>query len=300
VDAFSISQLQQFSGIKAHTIRIWEQRYNALQPNRSEGNTRNYSGEQLRRLLNIVSLLNTDSKISELCSLSDEKLNQLVEAQGAPLLEGDPAYEFYVSQMVAAALEYNEVRFDKVFSNALLRYGLKDAYLRIVYPSLSRLSLMWSTSVLAPAQEHFITGLFRQKFLAATDALPVPTSAAAAKDTWVLFLPEDEFHEMGLLLANYLLRQAGKKVIYLGANLPFDSLVAAVKAIKPANLLFFLVGKNDPGYDREELTRTCQQFNHLAIYTGCDVARLPDFRKPKNLNLLHSVEDLERVLKGDV
>jgi hypothetical protein len=250
--------------------------------------------------LNIVSLLNTDIKISELCSLSEEKLNRLIETHAAPLQDQVPEYEFYVSQIVAAALEYNEVRFDKVFSNAMLRYGLREAYLRIVYPSLSRLSLMWSTSVLAPAQEHFITGLFRQKFLAATDALPFPTSAAAAKDAWVLFLPEDEFHEMGLLLANYLLRQAGKKVIYLGANLPFESLAAAVKSIRPANLLFFLVGKNDPEADRELLARTCQQFQHLHIHTACDVARLPDFRKPKNLNLLHSVADLERMLKMNV
>lgn len=293
MDSFSISQLQQFSGIRAHTIRVWEQRYNALQPNRSEGNTRYYSGEQLRRLLNIVSLLNTDIKISELCSLPDDKLNRLVEKQAAPLQDPAPEYEFYVSQVVAAALEYNEPRFDKVFSHALLRYGLKNAYIHIVYPSLTRLSLMWSTSVLAPGQEHFITGLFRQKFLTAADALPFP---AMSKETWVLFLPEDEFHEMGLLLANYLLRQAGKKVIYLGANLPFDSLTTAVKTIKPAHLLFFLVNRNDPEADQELLTRICQQFHHLHIHTACDVMRLPDLRKPKNLNLIHSVEDLEQLL----
>jgi MerR family transcriptional regulator, light-induced transcriptional regulator len=298
LDSFSIAQLQQFSGIKAHTIRIWEQRYNALKPGRSEGNTRYYSGEQLRRLLNIVSLLNTDGKISELCMMSDEKLNRLIEKQAEPAEGLIPEYEFYVSQVIAAALEYNEIRFDKVFSNALLRYGFKEAYIYIVYPSLQRLSLMWSTSVLAPAQEHFITALFRQKFLAATDALPIPTSAAAGKNAWLLFLAEDEFHELGLLLANYLIRQAGKKVIYLGPNVPFDSLVAAVKAVKPSNLLYFLVRKNDPEQDQELLTRICQQFNNLHIYTACDVARLKDFPNPKNCNLLHEVRDLVSVLEN--
>ncbi|WP_207511973.1 MerR family transcriptional regulator [Longitalea luteola] len=296
MDSFSISQLQQFSGIKAHTIRIWEQRYNALKPGRSEGNTRYYSGEQLRRLLNIVSLLNTDMKISELCALSNEKLNRLIEKQAA-VQPTDPEYEFYISQIVAAALEYNEIRFDKVFSNALLRYGLKDAYIYIVYPSLNRLSLMWSTSTLAPAQEHFITGLFRQKFLVAADALPVPTAAAAGKDAWLLFLPEDELHELGLLLANYLLRQAGKKVYYLGPNLPYNSLVAAVKAVKPANLLFFLVRKNDLENDQELLTQISQQFHHLNIYMACDVARTIDLKKPKNCALLHAVDDLLAVLE---
>lgn len=296
MDSFSISQLQQFSGIKAHTIRIWEQRYNALTPGRSEGNTRHYNGEQLRRLLNIVSLLNTGSKISELCTMPEDKLHRLIERQAMPVQGVPSEYEFYVTQIVAAALEYNEIRFDKVFSNALLRYGMKDAYINIVYPSLDRLSLLWSTTVLAPAQEHFISALFRQKFLTATDALPFATSAAATKDAWLLFLAEDEFHELGLLLAGYLIRQAGKKVIYLGANVPFDSLVAAVKAVKPSNLLYFLVHKNDPENDQELLTRIGQQFSNLHLYLACDVARSSEFKKPKNCTLLNTVNDLVAVL----
>lgn len=297
MDSYSISQLQQFSGIKAHTIRIWEQRYNALTPGRSEGNTRHYSGEQLRRLLNIVSLMNSDNKVSELCTMSDEKLHKLIEKQAIPLQSPVPEYDFYVSQIVAAALEYNEARFDKVFSNALMRYGMKDVYVHIVYPSLGRLSLLWSTTALAPAQEHFISNLFRQKFLAATDALPIATSAAAGKDAWLLFLAEDEFHELGLLLAGYLLRQAGKKVIYLGANVPFDSLIASVKSIKPANLLYFLVHKNDTETDQELLTRMGQQFGNLHLYLACDVARSTSFKKPKNCTLLHAVNDLMAVLE---
>ncbi|OQP55535.1 hypothetical protein A4D02_04310 [Niastella koreensis] len=294
---FTISQLQQFSGIKAHTIRIWEQRYNALQPARSEGNTRYYSSDQLRRLLNIVSLMNTDNKVSELCALPDEKLNRLVEKQAVQLQQPVvPEFEFYILQMVAAALEYNELRFDKVFSNAVLRFGWKEVYVNIVYPSLNRLSLMWSTSVLAPAQEHFITGLYRQKLFVAIDAQPIPVSASA-KDTWLLFLPEDERHELGLLLASYLLRQAGKKVVCLGADVPYDSVVAAVKAVKPGNLLFFLVHKDDPENDQELVSRICQQFNTLHIYMACDVARLTELKKPRNCNLVHTVQDLVSVLE---
>jgi hypothetical protein len=239
--------------------------------------------------------LNADSKVSELCTLSDEKLNRLVEKKAMQEQAAVPEYDFYISQIVAAALEYNELRFDKVFSNAVLRYGWKDTYVNIIYPSLNRLSLMWSTSVLAPAQEHFITGLYRQKLYVAIDAQPIPVPASA-KDTWVLFLPEDERHELGLLLASYLLRQAGKRVIYLGGDVPYDSLVATVKAVKPANLLFFLVHKNDPENDHTLVSRICQQFPSLSIYTACDVARLADFKRPKNCNLLHTVHDLVSLL----
>ena len=240
--------------------------------------------------------MNADSKVSELCTLSDEKLNRLVEKQAMQVQIEVPEFEFYISQIVAAALEYNEVRFDKVFSNAVLRYGWKETYINIIYPSLNRLSLMWSTSVLAPAQEHFITGLYRQKLFVAIDAQPIPVPASA-KDTWLLFLPEDERHELGLLLASYLLRQAGKKVIYLGPDVPYDSVVAAVKAVKPSNLLFFLVHKDDPENDHELVSRICQQFASLTIYPACDVARLPDFKRPKNCNLLHSVQDLVSLLE---
>lgn len=240
--------------------------------------------------------MNADSKVSELCRLSDEKLNRLVESQAMQVQTAVPEYEFYVFQMVAAALEYNEVRFDKVFSNAVLRYGWKDVYVNIIYPSLNRLSLMWSTSVLAPAQEHFITALYRQKLLVAIDAQPLPVPASA-KDVWLLFLPEGELHELGLLLASYLLRQAGKKVIYLGADLPYESLIAAVKAVKPSNLLFFLVHKDDPENDHALVSRICQQFNHLNVYTACDIARLNDFKKARNCNLLHTVQDLVAILE---
>ena len=248
-------------------------------------------------MLNIVSLLNADTKVSELCVLPDEKLNRLVEkqaaAQGPAAL---PEFDFYISQIVAAALEYNETRFDKVFSNAVSRFGWKEEYINIIYPSLKRLSLMWSTSVLAPAQEHFITGLFRQKLYVAIDALPIPVPASA-KDTWLLFLPEEERHELGLLLASYLLRQAGKKVVYLGADVPYDSLTAAVKSVKPSNLLFFLIRKDDPENDHDLVTRMCQQFNTLHIHTACDAARLTDLKRPRNCSLLHTVHDLVSVVE---
>ena len=223
---FSISQLQQFSGVKAHTIRVWEKRYNALKPERSEGNTRYYDGLQLRRLLNIVSLMNDDFKVSELCSMSDEKLNGLLETHLADNISPDYAIEYLISQCIAASMEFNEEKFDKIFSNAVLRLGIERTYIQVVYPALVRLGIMWGTDVLPAAQEHFITNLIRQKIHAAIDALPPPTRP---EKPWMLFLMEDELHETGLLFANYLLRKAGHKVVYLGSNVPFTSLESAVK-----------------------------------------------------------------------
>lgn len=294
MNSFSIAELQQYSGIKAHTIRIWEQRYNALQPNRTEGNTRYYSGDQLKRLLNIVSLMKTDYKVSELCGMSDDQLRELLDKELVKPGSVEDSTEYFISQVVAAAMRYSEERFDRVFSHCLLKYGMKDAYVKVIYPALVRLGIMWSKDELPPGQEHFITNLFRQKFLAAIDSLP---PAGTAKNSWLLFLPEDEFHETGLLFANYVIRQADKKVIYLGTNVPMSSLSDAINDINPSDLLFFLVRKNNREHDSKLLSILAKEFPAHKFYVACDPTRLENISLAKNFTAIHSVSELEAVVK---
>ncbi|HET6527857.1 MAG TPA: MerR family transcriptional regulator, partial [Balneolaceae bacterium] len=259
---FSISQIAQFSGIKPHTIRMWEQRYDALNPSRSEGNTRYYNGDQLRRLLNIVSLLEYDYKVSELCEMSDEMLFDLIKATQKKTTENEPN-EYFISQLIAAGMSYDEAYFEKIFSHCLLRYGMKDAYTKVVYPMLVRLGLMWASDTLPPAHEHFISNIIRQKLFTAIDSLP---PADPASESWLLFLPENEFHEIGLLLANYLIRFSGKKVVYLGGNVPLQSLTAAIKNTNPDNLLLFLVRSNLIESTEVYLDELNRLFNKQKIY----------------------------------
>lgn len=292
MNLFSISELQQFSGIKAHTIRIWEQRYNALQPDRSEGNTRYYNGNQLRRLLNIVSLLDAEHKVSEVCKMPDSKLHKLLEEKLSAATVRDHSHQYFISQIVSAAMEYNEAHFDKLFS--ILRFGLKETYISVLYPTLVRLGLLWAQDSMRPSHEHFISSLFRQKILAAINALPVPL---ATKQSWLLFLPEDELHETGLLFANFLIRHAGRRVIYLGANVPFETLADAVNNTRPTSLLFFLVRRNDKENDQKLLSRLSKQFADKQIYVACEPSRAENLKVPKNVIILHKVDDLENQLK---
>ena len=293
MNSFSISELQQFSGVKAHTIRIWEQRYQALRPERTEGNTRYYDASQLRRLLNIVSL-SRDYRISDLCLLPDKDLNNLIAEQIASASIQDPVHEPFINQVVSAALTYDEPAFDLVYAQCAERYALRDLYVHVLYPSLVRLGLMWSNETLRPAHEHFITNLMRQKILAAIDKLPIPKSR---HQTWVLFLPEDELHETGLLLSQFLIRQSGRKVIYLGANLPLDTLDMALQHVQPTHLLTFLVRNHEMEVDADYIKMLSKRCRQQQLFIACDASSLAEFKPSVNTRLLHSVDDLEAVIK---
>jgi MerR family transcriptional regulator, light-induced transcriptional regulator len=290
MDHFSISELSKLSGIKPFTIRVWEKRYKALTPDRSDGNTRYYDNRQLRRLLNIVSLLELDHKISDLSILPDSTLFRMIEEQKIQPqrdLEG-----FFISQLIAAGFNYDEPHFTNAFAQCLTRYGMIGTYTRVIYPMLQRIGILWNADTINASNEHFITNLLRQKVLTSTDLLasPLPTS-----ETWLLFLPENEFHETGLLIAHYLIRLSGRKSVYLGANVPLEALFSAVSTIKPNNVLLFFVHKDDPHEAQTYLGSLAASIKSARIYVAGD--QLSKALKPaKRTSFLTSVAELEKLL----
>jgi hypothetical protein len=241
--------------------------------------------------------MNEDHKVSELCLLPDNKLSKLLEERSVKLVENNNGYNYFIIQIVKAALMYDEIYFEKLFSGCILRFGIKGSYVHIMYPVLERVGLWWLKDELQPAQEHFITNLFRQKLFAVIDSLP---PAVNGKNIWLLFLPEDEFHEMGLLFSNFLLRQAGRKVIYLGENIPFDSLKSAVKETGAATILFFLVRKNDIEEDEKFIGLMKKNFIQQKVYVACEAGRLKDIRLAKNFTQLNTVSELEKSIETNV
>lgn len=290
MNRFSISQLAQFSGIKAHTIRMWEQRYNALQPERSEGNTRHYDGDQLRRLLNIVSLMNSSYKVSQLCSMDDEQLFKLIEERYKAAV-GENDTEYFVGQLIAAGINYDEYYFQKIFSHSLLKFGLEKTYKQVIYPLLTRIGLMWTCNSLPPAQEHYIINLLKQKLFTAIDAMPPEKENA---ETWLLFLPENEFHEIGLLFSSYYLKSKGMKVIYLGSNVPMDSVKMSIQDTEADSLLTFLVHKALPEDIGEYISELVNVGKSTRIFIAADEELAERIPSSTPFNWLFSVEDLER------
>ena len=233
---FSISDLEQLSGIKAHTIRMWEQRYGLLRPVRTATNIRTYSEDDLRRLLNVSTLCGRGQRISQVARLSD------AEIRAAVLACSDDAHDYHlqVNALLAAMLGFDEPRINQLLDEATHQLGFEDMMLFVAYPLLQRIGLMWLADTMDLAQEHMLAHLLRQKILAATNALPqVPVAARR----WLLFLPGEELHELALLFMNYLLRARGHHTLYLGQNLPLVGLVNTDAAYHPDAVVVVLTSQ---------------------------------------------------------
>ena len=287
MNRLSIAQLAQFSGIKPHTIRIWEQRYNALSPERTEGNTRTYSGNDLRRLLNIVGLLDSKYKVSELCVMSDDNLQELIQQHYTD--HGDSDSQKYVLQLIAAGIEFNQLEFEIILNFCIDKLGLAATFKDVIYPLLQRLGMMWAADLIPPAQEHFMSNIVRQKLLVALDSLPQPKENATK---WLLFLAEDEFHEIALLFAHYILRQRGENVIYLGTNVPLNTLQQAAETIMPESILTFFVKSNFPEDQQVYLNSIRNCFPKGNIYISGNEKLISTLILDSETTWLRNIDDL--------
>jgi DNA-binding transcriptional MerR regulator len=250
---YSIKELEQLSGIKAHTIRIWEKRHRIIEPQRTQSNIRYYSDFDLKKIIN-VSLLNTNGiKISKIADMSLEDMNQKVLEISA--LASDTA--IHIDQLVLSMVDMEEEQFEKILSNIILRYGFEKALTEVVYPFLEKIGILWQTQNITPAQEHFISNLIRQKIIVGIDGLPVPPKDSKRV---VLFLRERELHEIGLLFYHYIARKAGCRTYYLGQNVPHEDLVQVVRHHNPAILITSLTSTLELTSTETYLKQLHQQF----------------------------------------
>ncbi len=224
---YSIKDLEKLSGIKAHTIRIWEKRFGVIEPSRTETNIRYYSNDDLRRLLNISLLNKHGIKISEIAEMSETEIHEKVSSINLVKTENEDLIE----NLILGMIDMNEKLFDKIFSACILRMGFENTVLNVVFPFLNRIGVMWTTGSINPAQEHFVSNIIRQKIIVATESLG--HTEESTSQTAVLFLPDNELHEISLLFYNYALRARKYKTIYLGQALPTSSLSRIIKITKP-------------------------------------------------------------------
>ena len=210
---YSIKDLEKLSGIKAHTIRIWEQRYDLLSPKRTPTNIRYYEDEDLKFLLNVALLNKNGIKISKIAKLTSEEINKKVAA----ISEVNYEFDTQLDALTISMIEMDEFKFDRILSVNIEQLGFEQTMLEVVQPFLEKLSVLWLTGSIYPVQENFISYLIRQKVIVAINNLPVKSGADVPK--YLLYLPEGERQELSLLLLHYLLKKRGKHVIYIGQDM---------------------------------------------------------------------------------
>jgi methanogenic corrinoid protein MtbC1 len=224
---YSIKDLEKITGVKAHTIRIWERRYGIIQPERSKTNIRSYSDSDLRKLLNISMLNSSGIKISHLAKLSSIDL----EAKILELSRSNKNIGFQIEKLTLATVNFNEELFESILSKCVLESGMESTITEVLFPFFERIGVLWQVGSISPAQEHFISNLIRQKLFASIDSLSGKSVEGASKV--LIYLKEDELHEVGILFYNYILRRNGFSTLYLGQDLPFKDLVSAVNDYNP-------------------------------------------------------------------
>ena len=224
---YSIKDLEKLTGIKAHTIRIWEQRYQLICPNRTKTNIRYYDDIALKLLLNIALLNKSGVKISKIATMTKAEIAEQVHS----IAEIDFDYDAQLDALTIAIIEMDEYKFDRILSTNIEQIGFERTMLDIIYPFLERLSLLWLTGSISPVQEHFMGHLLRQKVIVAIDKEPLMRGRDIKK--FVIYLPEGERQELSLLFMHYLLKVRGHQVIYLGQDVSLDDLKDVCSIHKP-------------------------------------------------------------------
>lgn len=288
---FSIRDLSVISGVKAHTIRVWEKRYNLLQPERTGSNIRQYSNQQLRKLINVTTLLDAGLKISRIAEMQPDELDQFAER----VVENDSVSDsclLHIQELVLSMQQMEEYRFEKVFSSCVLRYGLKETFIDIIYPFLKKVGIMWCCDKILPAHEHFISSLIKQKLFTATDGR---FTTKEGGQTWLLALPQGEHHELGLLLAHFIIKSQSHRSIYLGADVPYVNLKPSADMTKATHILLFLIKKSDKEAMHTYLNQLQEDFKNTNILVASSTSGIEAERFP-GIHFLHKIDELEKHL----
>ena len=259
MSVYSIADLEKLSGVKAHTIRIWEKRYNIVEPNRTDSNIRFYDDFQLKRILNISFLIRQGLKISKIAKLNNEDIESKVREKSAVSSDS----ELFINDIIVSTLTFDKELFESTFAKSLKVFGFENFYEKVIIPSLNKIGFLWSSGELFPAQEHFLSNLLKQKLYAMLDS----TSPQIKSDkTVLLFLPPWESHDFALIFSDIVLQSLGFNVINIGKSISTESIYECIKKIQPDFLFTTVI----VGHKVNEIQSFCDgitNHNHNGMLT---------------------------------
>lgn len=284
---YSIKDIEEITGIKAHTIRIWEKRYNIVEPKRTETNIRYYTDADLKKLLSISTLNNHGKKISHLAIMTNDQISSEIEALSNET--GSAAIE----SLKIAMLQFDEDLFSKVFDQELTKKGIEKAITETIYPFFETVGVLWLSGSVNPAQEHFVSNLIRQKLYKLTDDL-----SNDGDKTILTFLLEGEWHDIGILFYSILLKLNGFKIVYLGQSCPKVDVATTINQIKPEYALTSFITTDGLEVHKKELQDLANAFpkTHFSL-SGNLASQIDEEYYSKNLKKIISTEDLKSLYK---
>ncbi len=290
-NVFSIKDLENLSGIKAHTIRIWEKRYNVLEPMRSDTNIRSYDIRNLQKLLNIVLLHNYGYKISKIATLDQNEMNKLAK----DIISEKSAKNHAISTFKMAMMNFDQSLFFQTYNQLLNEKTFREVFYTVFIPLMQELGFLWQTETITPAHEHFITYLIKQKLLINTEKVQILEPTKTDK-VFVLFLPLNEIHELGLMYLNYEILLNGYQTIFLGESIPVSSLMDLKNSFEKITFLSYLTVEPNQdevnNYIAELETNLLANTNHELLLLGRMTEFIADKTKFENIHIFNSIEEL--------
>jgi len=290
---YSIRDLEQLTGIKAHTLRIWEKRYGVVKPKRTQTNIRFYTNDDLKKLLNISILNRHGYKISNIAGLGNEDLGKKIISITNKSLDTDS----HIENLIIAMIEMDESKFEKILSNLIINLGFEETLVKVIMPFFEKVGVLWQIGTINPGQEHFITNLIRQKIIVAIDGLYRPQNVTNQK-TFMLYLPDGELHELGLLFYSYLIQKRGHRVFYLGQMVPFEDLLHVADIHKPDIFLTIFTANLANENIEEHLQKLYQKFPASRIITGGMQFKINQINVPPNTKIITDIPAFKSILGG--
>lgn len=285
MNSFSIKDIENLSGIKAHTLRIWEQRYRIIVPKRKDSLHRYFDNDDLKKILRISYLYHNGYRISKIAALSDDDILKRTVTE----IEKDTPPSLIVNQLLEAGIDFNEQKFEEIFLRTVDKLGFEKTVLEIAYPYLERIGILWMSDEAIPAQEHFTSNIISRKFMLMIDALPAEVTDD--KNAFVLFTPEKEHHEIPLMLMHYLLKKSGRRVFYAGSNVS-KNVVAEICSEKKITHVFFQMTTNLNHFSLDDyITDLTESFPDQQIVVAGPLTKEVTIEK-RNLHLLKSLNEI--------
>jgi methanogenic corrinoid protein MtbC1 len=285
MNAFTIKDLENLTGIKAHTIRIWEQRYHFLKPQRTDTNIRYYNNEELKKILNISLLNKYGFKISHIDRMTEQDMKEKI----LTINNIQAQQERIVNSMIQAMVDMDLESFEANIEDYIRMKGIEKTIHQIIFPFMERIGVLWITGHINPAQEHLVSNIIRQKMIVGTEAV---NPMFQLKKTALLFLPEGEFHELGLLFVNYLLRSRGLRVLYLGANVPLEDVEYVVKYKKPDFIYTHLTSVSSAFNFDKFIHQSLKRFSTVPLIISGRLAAGYEKKIPSQIHFKRSLQEV--------